>query len=188
MTRYLNPNDPWRKLGGTASTWMNLNPIRALLNTQALPSEHVSLIHCVLRSVAVWIWNIFQLLLTPVSLFCYLSGPLLKRRSASCRPRDRCKLWVPLSLRIPLPAEFYPHQLAPPPAWPTPGNPVIYCSHMKYGERDCLDEMGLCRAWRRQDMRNIFHCTRQSVKTPKTLGSGISKLIFSKTEARLDSN
>ncbi|KAG7216564.1 hypothetical protein INR49_023273 [Caranx melampygus] len=48
-------------------------------------------------------------------------GLLLTKGGAPCHPQDRCKLWVPPSHHTPHPAEFCPHQVAPPPASPSPG-------------------------------------------------------------------
>ena len=97
--------------------------MKALLNTQALPSENIpSPLYIVYYVVLLSESEMSKLLPLP-SRLC-LPGLPLKKERARCHPQDRYKLWVPLSLHIPPPAEFCPHQLALPLAWPTPGNPL----------------------------------------------------------------
>lgn len=98
----------------TASTCMNLKWGFA---------EYTS-ICCVFCGVSAWIWNVQLLQFSSRSC---LPGPLQKRGGAPCHPQDRCILRVSLSPRIPHPAESCPHLLAPPPAWPTPGNRLQAC-------------------------------------------------------------
>lgn len=83
-----------------------------------LPSQTISQFLDMLCNLQCW--NAY---LQPFSFHFRLPGLHLRKGRVPCYRQDICKPRVPPYPRTARPAEFCPHQPAPPSAWPTPGKP-----------------------------------------------------------------